>query len=146
MVSFSGTVYHQLDDKGRVRIPSKFFKIVSPDGEPALLKCMMGTQGCLSVYLPEQHELRIEKMRNVENSSLQIVQAKRKIMSSVEDVETDRQGRFVIPANLKAFANIRGEVVTIGNDDHFEIWAKEIYDPLDATMSFQTANELVGFF
>lgn len=146
MVCFSGTTSHQLDDKGRVRIPSKFYKLIAKDGEPVLLKCMVGTQGCISVYLPEQYEVRLEKMRAIPDSSLQIVQAKRKIMSSVEDVETDRQGRFVLPANLRTYAHIENDLVTVGNDDHFEIWAKEIYGPLDQTMSFQSASELVGFY
>lgn len=146
-VSFSGTVYHQLDDKGRIRIPSKFTKLfIKKEGEIAHLKMMVGTQGCISVYLPEQHEERMERMRAIPDDNLQVVQAKRKIMSSIEDVETDKQYRIVLPPALRAYARINGDVVTVGNDDHFEIWAKEVYDPIDNAMSFQTATELVGYF
>ena len=156
--AFSGTVYHQVDDKGRVRIPSKFF--LKADGEEEAetteknedknysmpLYFMAGTQGCISVYMKDALEARLQALREIPNTSERVVMAKRKIMSSVERLETDKQGRVVIPTALRTYAKINKELVTVGMDDHFEIWAKEVYEPMDAEMSFSSAYGEVGFF
>ena len=153
--AFSGTVYHQVDDKGRVRIPSKFF--LKDDGGEAAVKnddknyamelyFMAGTSGCISVYEKEALEVRLQALMEIPNSSEKVVMAKRKIMGSVERVETDKQGRVVIPTPLRLYAKINRELVTVGNIDHFEIWAKEVYEPMDSEMSFKSAYSEVGFF
>ena len=155
--AFSGTVYHQVDDKGRVRIPSKFFLKDGEDTAEASdknddknyameLYFMAGTSGCISVYEKDALEVRLQALREIPNTSERVVMAKRKIMSSVEKVETDKQGRVVIPTPLRIYAKINKELVTVGNDDHFEIWAKEVYEPMDSEMSFSSAYGEVGFF
>lgn len=148
----SGTVYHQLDDKGRVRIPSKFFpksdEKAEDDRRDFTMKFyfMAGSQGCISVYLKDALDRRINAMRDVANSSAGIVQSKRKILASIEPVVTDKQGRTVIPPSLRGYAKIVKELVSIGVDDHFEIWAKEEYDKQDSNISYERAYSEVGFF
>ena len=150
--SLMGTVYHQVDEKGRVRIPSKFFPREEEEDDKAeksfamKFYFMAGTQGCISVYLKEALDSRLMRMRNVPDSSEKVANAKRKIMSSIEKVETDKQGRAVIPPALRQYAGINKELVSVGVDDHFEIWSKEVYDKMDAGMSFSSAYDEVGFF
>ena len=152
--AFSGTVYHQVDDKGRVRIPSKFFLKDEDETEgkseernfAMTFYFMAGTQGCISVYTKEALEARLQALREVNIDSERKLMAKRKIMSSVEKVETDKQGRVVIPTALRLYAKINKELITVGNDDHFEIWAKEVYEPMDTEMSYSSAYGEVGFF
>ncbi len=150
--SFCGRAEHQLDDKGRVRIPSKFFpkrEDGEDDGKGYAMKFyfMPGTQGCISVYLKDALDARLEKkLRNVENDTAESVKSKRKILSSIELVETDKQGRAVIPNTLRTSAKIVKDLITVGMDDHFEIWAKEQYDLVNGDMTFAQAYSMVGFF
>lgn len=150
MNGFSGTVYHQVDEKGRVRIPSKIFPKAEKEGEEqnCVIKVtlMAGAQGCISVYRQEELAVRLEKLRAISDSDKRAVAAKRKILGSIAELETDKQGRVVIPIPLRAYAQIKKEVVTIGMDDHFEIWAKEVFDKMDSEMSFEEAYSEVGFF
>lgn len=149
MIGFNGTVYHQVDDKGRVRIPSKFFpKDAESEEDKSGRKFvfMAGPQGCIAVYLPESLEERIERLRNLPNDSVMIVSAKRKILGSIEYVETDKQGRVVIPTNLRDHAKIGRELVSVGMDDHFEIWSKAEFERQDMEMSFDRAYSEIGFF
>lgn len=149
---YSGTVSHQLDDKGRVRIPSKFFPKsddkTEDDKRDFTMKFyfMAGSQGCISVYLPEALDRRIDSMRNVTNSTEDTVRAKRKILASIESVVTDKQGRTVIPPSLRNYAKIGKELISVGADDHFEIWAKDEYEKQDGIMSYERAYSEVGFF
>ena len=151
LLGFSGTIYHQLDEKSRVRIPSKFFPKAEGGAEledktGKIFYFMAGSQGCISVYTREALEERLQKLLSIPDDNADVVKAKRKIMGSIEEVETDKQGRTVVPANLRALAKITKELVSIGVGDHFEIWAKEEYDKNDLDMSYDRANSIVGFF
>ena len=148
MKEFGGTVCHQIDDKGRVRIPSKFLSRLGEHETDTEVKLvlMAGSQGCISVYPPEALEIRLAALRAIPNTSAEVVKAKRKVLSSIEYTETDKQGRVVIPGLLRTNAQIVRELVTVGMDDHFEIWAKEVYDRNDGDMGFETAFGTVGYF
>lgn len=41
------------------------------------------------------------------------------------EIETDKQGRGLIPQNLKEYAGIEKEIVSIGVLSRVEIWSKE---------------------
>ena len=53
---------------------------------------------------------------------------RRFIYANAFECEVDKQGRLLIPANLKDAAKIDKELVTIGMLDRVEIWAKESYE------------------
>lgn len=149
MVGFNGTVSHQIDEKFRVRIPSKFWPKGEENEEDKSGKefyFMAGPQGCIRVYRKEALDERLNRMREVPSNSLDKMNAKRKILGSIESVETDKQGRVVIPANLRAYAKITRDLISVGMDDHFEIWAKDEYERMDLNMSFERAYLEVGFF
>ena len=44
------------------------------------------------------------------------------LFSSGFEVEEDSQGRFVLPQNLREFANITKDVVSIGVGNRVELW------------------------
>ena len=47
------------------------------------------------------------------------------IFSKAEEVDLDKQRRFVLPDYLLQYAGIKEEMVVIGAGDHFEIWDKD---------------------
>lgn len=53
---------------------------------------------------------------------------RRRVFSRATDLTPDRQGRILLPAQLREFAGIEGEVVVVGNYDYLEIWAVEAWD------------------
>lgn len=52
-------------------------------------------------------------------------QMRQQIFSKAEEVDLDKQRRFVLPDYLLAHAGIKDELVVIGAGDHFEIWDKD---------------------
>lgn len=151
MDGFGGTVFHQVDEKGRVRIPAKFLSKSASGakpGEDGVYKFvfMAGANGCISAYLEDDLNVRLARLNAIPDSDSRTVKAKRKILGSIEDVETDRQGRVVIPSALRMYAGIVRELVSVGVGDHFEIWAREVYDKMNADVSYESAYETVGFF
>ena len=44
------------------------------------------------------------------------------LFSSTFEIEIDRQGRVVLPANLREWAGLGNEAVLVGGRDHIELW------------------------
>ena len=118
-----GKYKHTVDPKGRLFVPSKlreelgdaFYVTVSPDH-------------CLSVYTEESWRHIVDKY-----NSLPVSQARRMrmILANAAKCEPDKQGRFLIPADLRSYADLRQEVTFIGQGGHAEIWDSETYDALE---------------
>lgn len=53
---------------------------------------------------------------------------RRKMFAAACEIETDDQGRFVLPEFLKKYAGIQEELVVIGAGDHFEMWNTHEYE------------------
>ena len=76
----------------------------------------------------ELHDARVECCRNrpeTGGSELRRRWAEIDGVQQIEHFETelDRQGRVLVPGNLRAFAGLEGEALVLGSRDHAEIWA-----------------------
>ncbi|MCH5350426.1 MAG: division/cell wall cluster transcriptional repressor MraZ [Clostridiales bacterium] len=121
---FFGQYSHQLDDKGRFRIPTKFREQLGD--KPMLL---LGFDGCLELYKAEDYYKVIEnRFASVDILDRKLAKLKRYILSNSQEVEIDKQGRAPMITVLKEKANIKKDIVSIGVGDHVEIWAKEVLE------------------
>lgn len=50
---------------------------------------------------------------------------RQQVFSKAEEVDLDKQRRFVLPDYLLKYAGIKDELMVIGAGDHFEIWDKD---------------------
>ena len=114
-----GQYTHSVDAKGRLFVPTKlreelgdsFYLMIAPDNN-------------LYVF-PEAKWQQINERFNA--ASLSDARAKRYILANVAKVEPDKQGRFVVPPVLRAWANLSGDVTFLGQGDHAEIWDTATY-------------------
>lgn len=122
---FKGMFEHQLDDKNRLRIPSKFKKeLVGENGEKSY-SFFRGMNRCICVMADEQLDETVAAISDdaISESS----QAATMFFSSIFSAEEDAQGRVVLPPILKRIAGIKKEIITIGRGNRLEIWAAERY-------------------
>ena len=49
-------------------------------------------------------------------------------LAGAGNVEVDKQGRILIPSNLREFATLEKDVVLVGVGSRIEIWSKEKWD------------------
>ena len=118
---FLGEYYHQLDEKNRLRIPAKL-----RNGLGNNYIIMKGSNSCLFVYSSsEMQALMNEKLKSVPLSDVVAQKSIRMLFSSGFEVEEDNQGRFTLPQNLKEFACIKKNVVSVGVGNRIELWAEE---------------------
>jgi len=120
---FLGEYEHSIDVKGRLAVPAKF--------RPQLGDGLVVTRGfdrCLQVYPVEQWLQLSERVSNLPVGSVAARQLRRLLFAGAFDTELDRQGRILLPANLRDYAGIADQAVVTGMNTFFEIWAKAAWD------------------
>ena len=122
---FKGMFEHQLDDKNRIRIPSKFKKELTGENGEKTYSFFRGMNNCICVMADEDLDDAIASIS--EEGISESNHASAMFFSSIFSAEEDAQGRVVIPSMLKKIAGIQKEVVTIGRGKRLEIWAAEKY-------------------
>lgn len=117
---FLGEYEHSCDSKNRLRIPSKFKKEFC---EGAVLT--KGNDGCLFLVDKNRFSKILESVSNLPMFDSKLQMPLRMLFSSAVEIEEDNQGRFLLPASLKNFANIQKDVVFVGVGNRVELWSKE---------------------
>lgn len=122
---FKGVFEHQLDDKNRLRIPSRFKKeLVGENGEKTY-SFFRGMNKCICVMADDLLDDTISTLS--EEGISESNAASTLFFGSIYSAEEDAQGRVVLPASLKKMAGIQKDVVTLGRGKRLEIWAAERY-------------------
>lgn len=131
---FLGEYEHAIDAKGRMAVPARFRSQMT---QGAVISKGMGT--CLSVYTVERWEERTaELVAGMAGDELRDFE--RRIFPSAGEVDLDTQGRIVIPARLRAYANIQSEVTVAGVRDHFEIWDRATWQSYQEHLETEESN------
>jgi MraZ protein len=108
---------HALDDKNRLTLPARLRDQL---GERVVVT--RGLDGCLYVYAAAEWAKLAERVGTLDALSSEARTMQRFFFASAVDVELDKQGRIVIPANLLESAGIGREVTVAGIYDHLEVW------------------------
>ncbi|QAA32024.1 division/cell wall cluster transcriptional repressor MraZ [Clostridium manihotivorum] len=117
---FIGEYQHGLDSKNRIIMPSKFREEL---GSKFIMT--KGLDGCLYVYPLSEWKMLEEKLKSLPLTNKDARAFVRFFFSGATEIETDKQGRGVIPQNLIEYAGINKEIVSIGVLTRIEIWGKE---------------------
>ena len=120
-IMFLGEYEHTLDTKGRLAVPAKFRGQLD---RGAVISKGMGR--CLSVYTMTRWEEKSAALVEGKTDA-ELRDFERRIYPSASEVELDGQGRLVIPAKLREYAGLKGEVTVAGVRDHVEIWDRAIW-------------------
>ena len=121
---FLGNIEAKADAKGRAFLPATFRKVLQTGGEERLVLRKDVFQTCLVLYPESVWNEQMDSMRqrlNRWNKTQQ--QVFRQVVSDVELVSLDGNGRFLIPKRFQRMANIEQEIRFIGMGDTIEIWS-----------------------
>ncbi len=120
---FMSEYNHTIDAKGRLIIPSKFREVL---GEEFVIS--KGMDGCLFVYANDDWNAFEQKLTSLPLINKEARQFARFFLAGAAQVEVDKQGRILLPANLREFAGLDKDVVLVGVGSRIEIWSKEKYE------------------
>ena len=118
-----GEFEHSLDSKGRLIMPAKLRETI---GEKFVVT--KGLDGCLFAFSITEWQKFEEKLKSLPLSNRNSREFTRFFLSGATECEIDKQGRFLIPNNLRESANLQKEVVIIGVGTRIEIWDKGKWD------------------
>ena len=115
-----GEFHHNIDDKGRLIIPSKFRYEL---GEKFVIT--RGLEKCLFVYSLTEWEKIVKRLRSLPFTNKDDRNFTRFFLSGAAECEFDKQGRINITSPLVRYADLTKECVIIGANDRLEIWSED---------------------
>jgi len=127
MSSFKGSYMYAVDDKGRVNLPAKLRKYVSPEANDTFV-ITRGFEKCLFVYPVDEWNKLEENLRNLSSYDPEHRRFIRALLELASESQLDAQARLTIPQELREYANIQNEVRIIGTLDKIELWDPTVYD------------------
>ncbi len=136
-----GEYEHNLDDKNRLIIPSKFRCAL---GEKFVIT--RGLENCLFVYSLTEWDNITKKLKTLPFTKKDSRLFTRFFLSGATVCELDKQGRVNIQANLVKYANLVHDCVIIGVNDRLEIWNKDDWNNFFNESSEQFANIAENLF
>ena len=122
-VMFIGEYHHNIDEKGRLIMPSKFRNDL---GETFVIT--RGIDSCLFVYPKESWNNITSKLNELSFTKKDVRSFQRFFLSAATICEFDKQGRVSVTSPLADYADLTKECVIIGVNDRIEIWSKENFD------------------
>ena len=125
-----GEYEHTIDAKGRVSMPAKLRRDM---GEAFIVT--KGLDGCLFAFSQDEWMNFETKLKSLPLSDKNARNFVRFFLAGATECELDKQGRFLIPANLRKEANLEKEAVIIGVGTRLEIWNKETWLAKDEEIS-----------
>ena len=118
-VMFMGEFHHNIDEKGRLIIPSKFRQEL---GDTFIIT--RGLEKCLYVYSENEWNNIVAKLKTLPFTKKDARIFTRSFFSGATECEFDRQGRINITSPLVSYAGITKDCVIIGVNDRIEIWSE----------------------
>lgn len=121
---FLGHAPARIDEKGRIKIPTGFRRVIEESyGPECFITSMDGEKAVIYPYsVWQEFQARLAR---VPSSS----RAKTKLLERVnyygQAGSLDAQGRLLVPAVLRSEAGIADDVVVLGNQDHLVVWNEE---------------------
>ena len=120
---FMGEYHHNIDEKGRIVMPSKFRELLGSHFVIA-----KGLEKCLYVYSNKDWDRLVSKLDTLPFTKKDARTFIRSFFSGATECEFDRQGRTCVTSPLIHYAGLTKECVIIGANDRIEIWDNDSWD------------------
>ncbi|SDE87135.1 division/cell wall cluster transcriptional repressor MraZ [Sporomusa acidovorans] len=127
---FMGEYFHTIDNKGRLIFPAKFREEL---GE--MFIATKGLDNCLFVYTRNEWAILEEKLKKLPLAKPEARAFVRFFFSGAAELECDKQGRVLLPPNLREHARLDKDVAVIGVSTRIEVWNKNAWDEYNLKVS-----------
>lgn len=132
MVTFVDEYERQLDERGRIILPSKLREEIS-----GIVYITQSTsERCLHLYTEEEWEKVAAKVNQLPTATDRNAAAfVRLFFGKATSVAVDKQGRVPISKRLIEFAGLTKDVVLVGANTRLEIWDAAIWNEYQSSLS-----------
>jgi MraZ protein len=124
---FRGSAPTKIDDKGRLKVPTEFRRILEERYGPEVFITSVTGESANLYPLPvwEEIESRLAKVPSSDRAKQRFLE---RVNYFGQQLKLDGQGRVVVPQILRERAEMVGDVVVSGRLEHLEIWNRERFD------------------
>lgn len=127
---FMGEYSHTIDNKGRLIFPAKFREELGD-----VFIATKGLDNCLFVYTRSEWAILEEKLKKLPIAKPEARAFVRFFFSGAAELDCDKQGRVLLPTNLREHARLDKDVVVIGVSTRIEVWDKVAWDEYNQQVS-----------
>jgi len=131
MAGFKGQAENSIDDKGRVALPAKMRRALSPEAKETFV-ATRGLEQCVFLYPQDVWERVEDQIGGLNTFQSETRAFTRNILRWAEDTTLDGQGRISLPKPLLDFAGLTAgngaKALFIGALDHIEVWDPDVFD------------------
>ena len=122
-----GSSLAKLDEKGRLKLPASFRAVLEPKfGSDYFVTSLRGDS--VRIY-PMDVWLRIEeRLSRASSLNPSVMRFKNSVNYFGQSSPMDAQGRILIHPLLRERADVRGEVVVLGQQDFLEVWNRTAFE------------------
>ena len=124
---FIGEYQHNIDQKGRLAVPSKYRGILA---KGAIVT--KGLDNCLFLYPKKEWQKLADKLANLPISKANTRAFARLMLAGAMDVQLDKQGRMILPDYLRKYASLSRKAVVTGLYNRMEIWDEAVWEKYKA--------------
>ena len=128
---YVGEFHHNLDDKGRLTIPSQWRPEV--DGPDNVFLALPNPGGYVTVYPPKMIAQLEERISQISLGDTEGQKAIEELMSMAHSFSCDKQGRINLNDKLVKHAKIEKGAVLLGKLSTFSIYSADIYAAVQST-------------
>ena len=136
-----GEFRHNIDDKSRLVLPSKFRNEL---GDKFIVA--RGIEKCLYVYSIAEWKKLENQLKTLPFTKKDARTFARTFFSGATECEFDKQGRTCLTSPLVCYAGLVRECVVIGANDRIEIWSKEGWEQFMTDNSDKLADIAENLF
>ena len=127
MTFFTSEYESKLDAKGRLVLPARI-KAQLPEGDSNELVIRRGFEPCLIIYPMVEFKKVFSKISGLNEFNEEYRKLQRNFFSGTATVELDANGRFVVPKNMLAYAQLEKDIILVGMGNKVEVWSPSIYE------------------
>jgi MraZ protein len=124
---FQGHANTNLDEKGRIIIPSKFRKHISPEAN-GVMNVTLGRDNCIWMFPSHEWIKVLGTLSTINPYTEHEVMMRRQMLFHSEELMVDSQHRILIPAEILSKVGIKKDVLLIGQLERIELWNPNNYE------------------
>lgn len=114
---------HAIDPKGRIIIPVRFRQVLEAYQSDGVMVSRLD-KALVAYPYSKWYEIEDRLLSKAEKND-ELRRFRRFFIGAAAECPIDKQGRILIPPELRNYALLEKDIVLVGVMDHFEIWNKE---------------------
>ena len=129
---FRGAATINIDAKGRIAMPIRFRDLLMGRSEPSINPQLVVTidteEPCLLIYPLAEWDLIQRKLEQLPSFNPTARRIQRLLIGHATDLELDANGRILLPALLREYAQLDKKIMLLGQGKKIELWSESLWN------------------